>query len=149
MDGARFDAWTRRAFGLAAGGALAALFGRGGLMDVAVGKKRKNKNKMKKKKTSRRTCKPLRFSCQPGDNTKQRCCPGLACDAVEGLSGPRCCQGYQTTCGDDSECCGSADCGLVDGLDGDRCCGVFGARCDVDEDCCDDVNCIENQCGVT
>jgi hypothetical protein len=36
MDGARFDAWTRRRFGLTAGGLAAALFG-----EVAAAKKKR------------------------------------------------------------------------------------------------------------
>ena len=45
MDDSRFDAWTRRRFGLAAGGLSASLLGLVSLDDAAAKKKRKKKKK--------------------------------------------------------------------------------------------------------
>lgn len=47
MDGSRFDAWTRRRFGLAAGGLAASLFG---LLSLDGGNARKRKRKRKNKR---------------------------------------------------------------------------------------------------
>ncbi len=61
MDGSTFDAWTRRRFGLAAGGVLAALASLHG----ASAKKKRGKR-----------CKKLCAGCKPGG--KRKCCDGLA-----------------------------------------------------------------------
>ena len=74
MDGPEFDAWTRRRFGLAAGGALAALVG---LATTDAKKKR---------------CKKLGARCRR--NGKRKCCGQLKCDAT-GFAGQRptvCCR---------------------------------------------------------
>jgi hypothetical protein len=129
VDGAQFDAWTRRRVGLLAGG-LAAFLLR--LPDAGAAARNGRRKKPK--------CRPLRFACQD-KKRRQRCCPGLFCAAVEGLSGDRCCHAYRRPCRDDSECCGAAQCELITGLDGDRCCGDEGQPCAAKLDCCGDLSC--------
>jgi hypothetical protein len=131
MDGPRFDAWTRRRVGLLAGGLTASLL-RLPAADLVGARRRKRKKKA--------ACRPLRFTCKD-KKRRQRCCPGLFCAEVEGLSGDRCCQPYRTPCRDDSECCGVAECEVINGLDGDRCCGDEGGPCGSKLDCCGDLSC--------
>lgn len=98
MDGSRFDAWTRRAFGLAVGGlfALPAIRGR----DVAA--------------KSKKRCKKLQQACKPSGK-KKRCCKGqgLLCEIVVGLNGRFCCRGVGAQCTEKADCCGFLAC--VDG----------------------------------
>ena len=61
MDGNRFDAWTRRRFGLATAGALAALLARHHPHDTEAGRRCLRKG---------RVC----------ANTSKRCCGKLTCD---------------------------------------------------------------------
>jgi hypothetical protein len=94
MDGSRFDAWTRRRFGLTAGGATVALLA--GVRADAVAKK---KNKKKKKR-----CKKLLQPCSPGG--KRKCCNVLGCFPTTPLgSDYRCCKKLNAECGVDDECC--------------------------------------------
>ena len=131
MDGPRFDAWTRRRFGLLAGGLAAGLL-RLSAADPADARKRKKKPR----------CRPLRFECND-KNRHKRCCPGLFCAEVEGLGdADRCCQAYRSPCRDDSECCGFAECEVITGLDNDeRCCGDEGGPCGAKLDCCGNLAC--------
>ena len=83
MDASRFDAWTRRRFGLAAAGGLAAL------LALVNGDQLDAKNKHKKKKRRRRRnaqattpgpntiCKALGALCDAG--VTATCCSGLTC----------------------------------------------------------------------
>jgi hypothetical protein len=88
MDGSRFDAWTRRHFGLVAGTLAASLLGIAA-RDDADAKKKKNRKKKKR-------CKTLFQGCNP--KKKRRCCQSLACEAPTGSSAKRCCI-------DDNESC--------------------------------------------
>ena len=99
MDATRFDAWTRRRFGLAAGGAVAAALGLGGPIESEAGKK-----KMR--------CRKLQQSCKPSGR-KKRCCKGkgLLCEIVVGLNGRHCCRGVGAACTETADCCGFLDCG--------------------------------------
>jgi hypothetical protein len=99
MDGSRFDAWTRRKFGLALGNGVAFLVGLGQLDDAAA-KKKKRKNKKR--------CKKLTRTCTPG--AKKRCCKGLRCDRVEFADDHRCCRRTQTACTSDDQCCRAQRC---------------------------------------
>lgn len=80
MDGFRFDLWTRRRFGIAAGGAVASILA---LLqpDVASAKKKKKKKR----------CLPLGTGCAAG--AKKKCCKSLRC-ASAGGGGPNtfCCK---------------------------------------------------------
>jgi hypothetical protein len=101
MDGAHFDAWTRRRFGLAAGGLATSLWSALTLEDGAAKKKHKKKR-----------CKKLGDGCKPGG--KRKCCGELRCD-VTGYGGqapPVCCEKLGKPCDVDRDCCeGLACCG--------------------------------------
>jgi hypothetical protein len=102
MDAKRFDAWTRRRFGLGASGLAASLLGFQGL-DEAEGKKKNHKHKNKgKHKHKGQKCKKAGTGCKP---KKRRCCNGLACQAVPGFGGLRCCAGAGAECLHAQDCC--------------------------------------------
>ena len=93
MDGSRFDLWTRRRFGMAAGGATVALLA--GTRSATVAKK----NKKKKKR-----CKRLLDPCSPGG--KRKCCKTLTCLPQTFMGSDfRCCKPLNASCGADDECC--------------------------------------------
>lgn len=121
MDGSRFDAWTRRRFGLAAGGAvgsLLAIVGEGS-DDVAAKKKKKKR------------CLNLGQRCRQGG--KRKCCAkkGLSCQIFEeGSGGRRCCRKGLESCTEDSDCC-SQDC-----TDNRCACKSNGTECAHDVFCC-------------
>jgi hypothetical protein len=122
MDGSRFDAWTRRHFGLAAGGLAASLLGISASADTEAKKKKKK-------------CKKLGTGCTPGG--KRKCCKkqNLICAPIPGLGGNRCCRDVGQTCSFSTDCC-STFC-----LD-DHCqpsfCKELGQFCTLDEQCCSD-----------
>jgi hypothetical protein len=102
MPEAPFDVWTRRRFGLATGGGLAALLG---LAATEVVEAKKHKNTKKR-------CRKLGRKCKP--NGKRTCCGKLKCDATGFASElPMvCCKRKGKPCGEDRECCsGLACCG--------------------------------------
>src|SRR6476646_5911668 len=111
MDEKRFDAWTRRQFGLGAGGLAASLVGLQGL-DDAEGKTRrhkhkaatqKNKHKNKGKKGKGPKCKKAGTGgCK---TSRPDCCAGLSCQAVPGFGGVRCCADVGARCSRDQQCC--------------------------------------------
>jgi hypothetical protein len=139
MDGTRFDAWTRRRIGFAAGNVLGTL---GVLPTFAMSAAKKGKRK--------RRCKKLGFHpCKTGGK-KRRCCKGLRCE-VTGMAAVRqCCLPAQRLCNDMSEfpeCCGEQACDTIDGLDGTRCSGGSpGDPCQVDADCCQFFECDNGAC---
>jgi hypothetical protein len=97
MDGARFDAWTRRRFGRFAGGVLAALRGTAPLAEMdAKRKKRKGR------------CKRVKAACKPGG--KRKCCKQLVCrDKGRGDPDFRCCKPDGEACTSSDECCHACD----------------------------------------
>jgi hypothetical protein len=103
MDGLEFDAWTRRRFGLAVGGAVAALAG----LDATTAKKKRKKR-----------CKRLGEGCKPGG--KRKCCGQLRCDrpGSDSVDRPLCCKTAGKSCSDSLDCC----LGLL-------CCGVSARTC--------------------
>jgi hypothetical protein len=104
MDGPEFDAWTRRRFGLAAGGSLATLVG---LATADARQKRKKR------------CRKFRRACKPGG--KRKCCGDLKCRAT-GFAGefpPTCCKTDGKPCAEQRDCCQGLCCG---GPEGDRTC---------------------------
>jgi hypothetical protein len=141
MEGSRFDAWTRRRVGLAAGGLGAAAF-------LAIAPPRGDAKK-KKKKCKKIRCRKLLQTCQPSSK-EQSCCQGLNCDPVEdqGLV-LLCCLGRQQPCQTSSQCCGESICFPISGLTGDRCCGGAGHFCASSNDCCAGATCISNGCAPT
>jgi hypothetical protein len=121
MDGSRFDAWTRRRFGLAAAGAAAGLLS---LLpwDDAFAKRNKRK-KRKKRKLRSKQCEPLGTGCNP-HNDQRLCCAGLSCIHVDELGGRHCCHGRFGPCNDNADCCSNLQCV---GDDEDRFCDIPGA----------------------
>lgn len=137
MDESRFDAWTRRRFGLGAGGLAASLLslaGAGETDSEAKGKKGRNdrgKGKSKhaensvqgakhgnnnnhKKKKKKNKCKKAGTGCNP---SKPRCCGSLTCQAIPGFGGQRCCNQTNVPCSRDQECCSGlcfqGSCGVI------------------------------------
>jgi hypothetical protein len=101
MDGSRFDAWTRRRFGLAASGALAAFLGLIG-NDVAEAAKHKHHHKKR--------CRKLGRACTHGGQRK--CCHGLTCDTIglDSTAQKHCCRTEGKGCSSDDDCCGALGC---------------------------------------
>jgi hypothetical protein len=93
MAGSRFDAWTRRRFGFAAGGLVASLFGGATLDGLAARRKRRQR---------KHRCRKAARPCKPGG--KRRCCDGLLCREITG-SGRRCCKNPTEPCTRFDQCC--------------------------------------------
>jgi hypothetical protein len=106
LDGTRFDAWTRRRFGLATGGAVAGLLGLASLHEAEA--KKKNKKKRKKKKQ----CKKLGQGCDTSVKKKKCCSERQLCSTIQG-QGSRtfCCKQNGEGCSRDEDCCGNDFCG--------------------------------------
>ena len=124
MDGSRFDAWTRRRFGLAVGGLASSLLALDGFKVAAA-----------KKKGKKKRCRKLGQSCTPSGG--QKCCKGkgLSCQIFEEtLTKRRCCRRGFESCQTDDECC-SQDC--TDNL---CACKSNGTECAADPLCCS-LNC--------
>jgi hypothetical protein len=96
MDGSRFDAWTRRRFGFAIGGATLV-----GLHSLTAGEAAKNKKR----------CKKLGKPCSPGG---RKCCKKLKC-REKGEIDPqfRCCRPDGQPCTSSDQCCNG--CNLLEG----------------------------------
>lgn len=124
MDGSRFDAWTRRRVGLAAGGAVGSLLGllAPGADDAGAKKKKR--------------CRKLGQPCTPGG--KRQCCKrrGLSCQPPEvGSDARRCCRRGSEPCTDPGQCC-SGEC-----TDSRCACKSNGQECaGIDALCCS-LNC--------
>ena len=116
MDGTRFDAWTRRRVGLAAGGMTVALLG------IAGGDAEAKKKK--------RRCKKLGDQCKPSGK-KKRCCKQLSCELELNNAGLlRCCGKPGLTCGSGPECCSTI-------CQNEQCfCKGLGQPCGIDQHCC-------------
>lgn len=107
MDGTRFDAWTRRRFGLVTGGAIASILGLAGPGDVDAGNKKRRRRRRKKNK---KTCRKIGQTCNI-NKKKQRCCKsGQDCAQVQGLDGDRCCKEANSNCKKNTDCCGTRTC---------------------------------------
>jgi hypothetical protein len=136
MDASRFDAWTRRRFGLIAGGSIASLAGLSAIADSEAKKKKKKKK-----------CKKLKNGCKTSGK-KKRCCKGLTCgESVAIPEGTHCCRKAQGACTDATECCAPSLCNVGEG----RCCILNGeGPCTADADCCDAGNVCndENLCVI-
>jgi hypothetical protein len=94
MNGSRLDAWTRRRFGIATRGVLAAALS---LAAIENGAAKKNKN----------TCRKLGKTCKKGGNNKKKCCGSLTCDAIsfEPSTQTHCCRQFGRACSDNADCC--------------------------------------------
>jgi hypothetical protein len=132
MDASKFDAWTRRRFGLLVGG-VASFAGLSALDTADARKKRKKKKKCKK-------------SLQPCGG-KKKCCKKLRCADTFGAQSV-CCTPLQGACENESTCCAGANiiCDLVNNLAGKRCCVFQDDPCNEDNDCCQGTVCFEGTC---
>jgi hypothetical protein len=131
MDATRFDAWTRRTFGLATASALAAALGLTG-DNTAEARRRK-----------KRKCRNLTESC----GGKKKCCKSYHCATVGISVKTFCCRSTQQVCtGIDGECCGDRVCGRVAGLQQFRCCAVAPNACSSNNDCCENYRCNGGKC---
>jgi len=111
MDDKRFDAWTRRRFGLEAGigGALAGLFMLAS-GDDADGKK----NRKKRRRRRRKRCLRKNDPCTQGG--KRKCCQELRCDFPAAVSmRTHCCGVAEERCDEDFDCCVRFQCSLERG----------------------------------
>jgi hypothetical protein len=116
LDGTRFDAWTRRRFGMATGGALAGLLGLSQLDSEAAKRhgnhnnnhknKHKHKNKNKKKK-----CRKLGQSCDTSVKKKKCCNSSQLCSTIKGQGSQTfCCKQITQSCQNTVDCCGDNTC---------------------------------------
>ena len=119
MDDTRFDTWTRRRFGLAAGGTAAAVLG--GLLgtiglgeeDAEAARKHRNNNKNRKSNKRKRDekCRKLGNACDDNRRNQQCCNDNQLCAQVSQLgSGTFCCKQNGSNCQGDSDCCGRNRC---------------------------------------
>ena len=132
MDEKRFDAWTRRRFGLTGGLAVFAVR-LGSMTPVAAKKKR---------------CKKLGDECTPGG--KRKCCGDRKCGEVAGSPGFFCCKKPHKPCSVSTECCGNRVCGTIDSKPGTYCCSTLTTTsCKIDDDCCTGFACFEGFCKAT
>ncbi len=92
MDDSRFDAWTRRTFGRAVGGAAATLLSLRVLDDAAAAPKER--------------CRKLTKPCSNQD----RCCGSLTCGRSAIRDGRFCCRKGEAPCRDSKDCCKPALC---------------------------------------
>lgn len=102
MEADRFDAWTRRRFGVSVAGALTGLLGTAFPVSIRARKKKRRKDR-------KRPCEKLGTHCNP-KNDKQLCCGGLYCQKVPELGGNRCCKTLHLPCTRDADCCGNLVC---------------------------------------
>jgi hypothetical protein len=79
MDDTRFDAWTRRQFGLVSAGLLGALLGLAGTSDQATAK-----HKHRKHHKPRQRCQQLGQFCLPDDTGA--CCGKLHCGPIPSIA---------------------------------------------------------------
>jgi hypothetical protein len=114
MDGSQFDAWTRRGFGVAAGGLAGTLLAKSGIPGVEAKKKKKK-------------CKKLNDACNDG---KKKCCCGYECQPAGMSAEKRCCRAADFPASSAGECCSGK-------LELGRCiCKTLLQPCDSDRACC-------------
>jgi hypothetical protein len=108
MEASRFDAWTRRRFGIFAGGTLATGLG---LTEHYEGTAKKKKKR----------CRKLGKTCKKSGN-KKKCCGSLKCDTIsfEPSTHTRCCRKIGQGCADSIDCCALLCC-ATDGTCTDFC----------------------------
>lgn len=158
MDGTRFDAWTRRRFGMAVGGTVTALLGLGADFSNPAAAKKNEKKKCKggKKKCGQKCI--AKAKCCGGCSGQKKCCKGECVDlAADGEHCGACRNACATgecihgacRCGNGMPVCGAkCSCGArAEG--GDPACystPFFGA-CDEDDDCpVGSVCLVNNKC---
>jgi hypothetical protein len=105
MDSGRFDAWTRRHFGLAASGVIS------GLLGLGVHPAGSDAKKRNKKRRRRKRCLKLGNFCTSGG--KRRCCKRLRCDFPSaGSMATLCCRTEGGQCDAGIDCCEPFTCNL-------------------------------------
>ena len=106
MDSIRFDAWTRRRFGLAAGSTLGALVGLIARHDMAAKHRHHHHNKKR--------CKRLGDTC----GAKHKCCGKLLCARSIMNAGAEtlCCKREGKSCSDTIDCCDGFACDEFDNV---------------------------------
>lgn len=134
MDRLRLVGWTRRGFGLAVGGMVAALHGAAALQNPASKRKKRKKQ-----------CRKVTRACTPG-NKKKRCCKGLHCGVSESQTSSHCCRTPQAPCESANECCGELFCQEIFPGSGMRCCVPPSKSCETDNDCCGAFICLNGFC---
>ncbi|CAA9547701.1 MAG: hypothetical protein AVDCRST_MAG59-1423 [uncultured Thermomicrobiales bacterium] len=97
MDDSKFDAWTRRGFGRAAGGAAASLLGLAGLDTAGTGVAGA---------ADRARCRKVTRSC----SATKPCCGDLTCGRSVIREGKFCCRKGTARCQDSKDCCAPALC---------------------------------------
>lgn len=123
MDGSRFDAWTRRGFGAAAGGLAGSLLAMSAIPGAEAKKKKKKK------------CGKLNDACNSG---KKKCCCGYECRPQDS-SGNFCCRAPGFPASSEDDCCSGK-------LELGRCiCKTLSQPCDSNEACCSG-NCTTGTC---
>jgi hypothetical protein len=117
LDDSQFDTWTRRRFGLAAGGAAASALGLLGAIGLSEhqAEARRNHNKNKNRKDNKRKrkdkCRKLSDACDDNRRNQQCCNENQLCAQVSQLgSGTFCCKQNGFNCQFDSDCCGKNRC---------------------------------------
>jgi hypothetical protein len=102
MDDSRFDTWTRRRFGLATTGAVAAALGLFAVDDAEAKRK-------KRKRKKRKRCIELTKPCHVGG---RKCCHNHECKTFNaGASGTFfCCSGAGNPCSSGEPCCPGLGC---------------------------------------
>ncbi len=126
MDGSRFDAWTRRGFGVAAGGLAGSLLALSAIPDAEAGRGKKKKR-----------CKKLGDVCNDG---KKKCCCGYGCQ-TSGMSVQKfCCRAAGFPAETVQDCCSGK-------LELGKCvCKTLGQPCNVPQECCSgscDDTCVD------
>ena len=140
VDGSQFDAWTRRRFGLAAGGLVASLLGLTRL-DAEAKKHKKKRKRKKRKRNQAAVCGTLGAICTPG--VEPICCDNRLCGHAVNETADRCCLPGGTPCTDANgfQCC-TAFCIP----ESDQClCKGPGADCNSSSQCCSN-NCANQKC---
>lgn len=119
MNGSRFDLWTRRRFGMAAGAitarpaGLAAALGLAATETAQAGKRRRKRKKRKR-------CIKLLKPCRVGG---RRCCRQHVCQSFDtGANGTFfCCKGPGAPCSTSQQCCPPAACQIETGATAGLC----------------------------
>lgn len=118
MDEKRFDAWTRRRFGLAVGGAAVSALGLLGAIglseeDAEAARRNRNNNRNRNRNRNRRRdqCRKLGQTCNDNRRRQQCCNSAQLCAQVPNLGTENfCCKQRDSNCSIDDDCCGRSRC---------------------------------------
>jgi hypothetical protein len=117
LDETQFDTWTRRRFGLVAGGAAASVLGLLGAIGLddheaeAARKHNKNKNRKNNSRKRKDKCRKLGDFCDDNRRNQQCCNASQLCAQVPDLgTGTFCCKQLSQNCSFSTDCCGRNRC---------------------------------------